>query len=582
MSRIAILNKEKCKGAECGYICMKVCPRNRSGDECIVTEEDKKPLIDEELCIGCSICVKQCPFEAIKIVNLPEELKKEPIHRYGKNQFALYSLPIPIFNRVVGVLGMNGIGKTTAIKIIANAIKPNLGKEKEASYEELIEYFKGTEMQSFFEKLKGNKIKVSYKPQQVDLIPKTSKGNVIELLRKVDEKNKLEEVAKELEIDNILNSDIENISGGELQRVAIAATVLKKANLYIFDELTSYLDIKQRLKIANFIRALADEETAVLVIEHDLIALDYMADIMHIMYGKEGCYGVVSLPKATKAGINSYLEGYSKEENVRFRDHKIKFEAKPPAGSKKENILTEWDGLRKDLGPFKLESEQGNINKNEVVGILGENGIGKTTFVKILAGVLKPDVGEFDKKIKVSYKPQYIGTSDDIVIDVLQKAIKEHKNDIIAPLKIEPLLNQKISELSGGELQRVAIALCLSNDCDLALLDEPSAYLDVEQRLVVSKIIANIAKTKDIAVIVVEHDLLFLDYLSERLMPFKGIPAKHGIATGPYPMEQGMNELLKKLNITLRRDGLSHRPRINKVGSVKDREQKSKEKFYYT
>jgi len=402
------------------------------------------------------------------------------------------------------------------------------------------------------------------------------------LLKRTDEKGKLEEVAKELEIENILENNIENISGGELQRVAIAATVLKKANLYIFDELTSYLDIKQRLKIANFIRNIADDETAVLVIEHDLIALDYMADIVHIMYGKEGCYGVVSLPKTTKAGINSYLEGYSKEENVRFRDHKIKFEAKPPATLKKEDILTRWDGLRKSLGSFRLESEPGSINKNEVVGILGENGIGKTTFVKILAGVLKPDKGNIDKKIRVSYKPQYIGTSDDIVIDVLQKAIEKHKNDIIAPLKIEPLLNQKISELSGGELQRVAIALCLSNDCDLALLDEPSAYLDVEQRLVVSKIIANIAKTRDIAVIVVEHDLLFLDYLSERLMPFKGIPAKHGIAAGPYPMEQGMNELLRKLDITLRRDELSHRPRINKVGSVKDREQKSKEKFYYT
>ena len=582
MARIAILNKEKCKGAECGYICMKVCPRNRSGDECIIIGDDKKVLIDEEICIGCGICIKQCPFEAIKIVNLPEELKKEPIHRYGKNQFALYSLPIPINNKVVGVLGMNGIGKSTAIKIIAGVLKPNLGKEDEASYEELIEYFKGTEMQLFFEKLKQNKIKVSYKPQQVDLIPKNSKGRVIDLLKKTDEKNNLNGIAKQLEIENILEHDIENISGGELQRVAIAATVLRKANLYIFDELTSYLDIKQRLKISNFIRSLADENTSVIVIEHDLIALDYIADILHIMYGKEGCYGVVSLPKTTKAGINVYLEGYLKEENVRFRDHKIKFEAKPPIDSKKQNVLTEWPKLKKILGKFKLDAEPGIINKNEIVGILGENGIGKTTFVKVLAGILKPDIGNIDKKVKVSYKPQYIGTSDDLVIDVMQKAVKEHKNDIITPLNIAPLLNKKVNTLSGGELQRVAIALCLSNECNLALLDEPSAYLDVEQRLTVSKIIANIAKTKNISVIVVDHDLLFLDYLSERLMPFKGTPAKHGIAIGPYPMERGMNHLLERLNITMRRDELSKRPRINKIGSVKDREQKSKGKFYYT
>ena len=108
-----------------------------------------------------------------------------------------------------------------------------------------------------------------YKPQQVDLIPKVSKGKVRDLLSKVDEKGKLEAIAKELEIDKILDSNIKNISGGELQRVAIAACVLKKANLYIFDEPSSYLDIKQRINVSRFIGKLADEKTAVIVVEHD-------------------------------------------------------------------------------------------------------------------------------------------------------------------------------------------------------------------------------------------------------------------------------------------------------------------------
>ncbi|GAG16465.1 unnamed protein product, partial [marine sediment metagenome] len=255
---------------------------NKSGEECIVEGDDNKPKINEELCTGCGICVHRCPYDAISVINLPEELTEKPIHQYGENGFHLYNLPTPIFGKVVGILGKNGIGKSTAIKILASVLEPNLGEiEKEkADYGELIEYFKGTEAQLFFEKVKDKKIKIAYKLQQVDLIPKTQKGKVKELLKKVDEKKQLGKIAKELEIEEILDNDIKKISGGELQRVAIAATVLKKANLYIFDEPTSYLDIKQRLKIAKFIRNLANEKTAVMVVEHDLIILDYMADLV--------------------------------------------------------------------------------------------------------------------------------------------------------------------------------------------------------------------------------------------------------------------------------------------------------------
>tara|TARA_Y100000310_G_scaffold148238_1_gene147488 strand:+ start:2353 stop:4104 length:1752 start_codon:yes stop_codon:yes gene_type:complete len=583
MARIAVIHKEKCKPDSSGKFCIKACPVNRTGKECITMGTDGKVVIDEKLCIGCNICVK-CPLEAISIINLPEELDKKPIHRFGVNGFSLYSLPVPVFNKVVGVLGVNGIGKSTAIKILAGMLKPNLGEQgKEASYRDLIEYFKGTEAQLFFEKVRDGKIKISYKPQQVDLIPSQFKGKVKELLKKVDEKNKLEEVAKQLDIEPILGSNIGEISGGELQRVAIAAAVLKKANIYIFDEITSYLDIKQRLNVSRFIRELADEDTAVMVIEHDLIALDYMTDLIHIMYGKEDCYGITSLPRTTKNGINAYLEGFLKEENIRFRSYKIMFESKAKERERKYFPLTNWQDIEKKLGSFELKADSGTVNKNEVVGVLGENGIGKTSFIKVLAGVVKPDKGTVDHKIKVSYKPQYIDTdSDELVLNVLKDAIKKYNSEVIAPLNIKPLFNKQINQLSGGELQRVAIALSLSKDCDLVLLDEPSAYLDVEQRLNVSKTIKNIIETRNISAIVVDHDLLFLDYLSDRLLVFNGVPAKQGIVEGPFSMEEGMNSILEILNLSLRRDELSHRPRINKVGSVKDREQKKKGKLYYS
>jgi ATP-binding cassette subfamily E protein 1 len=388
-------------------------------------------------------------------------------------------------------------------------------------------------------------------------------------------------VVETLELGKVLDNDVKSISGGELQRVAIAATVMKKANLYVFDEPTSYLDIKQRIKVSKFIRELADAETAVLVIEHDLIILDYITDLVHIMYGKEGGYGVVSLPKTTKAGINIFLEGYLREENIRFRDYKIQFAAKPPVQKQGKEVQCSWQGVQKQLGKFSLSADKGEIYRNDVIGVLGENGIGKTSFVKILADVIKADEGKIDQNITVSYKSQYLEGGDDVVMAVLGEAVEKYDAQLIRPLNIKPLLMKKLNELSGGELQRVAIALCLSKQANLYLLDEPAAYLDVEQRIRVSKIIADIMEQRGTSALVVDHDLLFIDYLSKKLMVFEGEPAVSGSVTGPFDMQEGMNRFLTGLEITMRRDEETLRPRINKPGSQKDREQISANKLYY-
>tara|TARA_Y100000310_G_scaffold339842_1_gene433780 strand:- start:3478 stop:5229 length:1752 start_codon:yes stop_codon:yes gene_type:complete len=582
MKRIAVVDNEKLKDMQQKSHIQSLCPVNRAGTECIKIESDKLLTIDEHTCIGCGICVKAAP-DSIKIVNLPEILERDPIHRYGENEFALFSLPNVLFGKVIGMLGVNGIGKSSAISVLAGILKPNFGnlKNKKTNYEQLINFFKGTEMQLFFEKVKNKDIKVSFKPQKIELIPKTQKGKVKTLLKKVDEKKKLKEVAKTLEIDNILDNDIKKISGGELQRVAIAAAVLKKANLYIFDEPTSYLDIKQRINVSKFIRNLADEETAVIVVEHDLIIFDYISDLSHIMYGSEDVYGSVSGLKPVKNSMNIYLSGYLKEENIRFRDKQVKFEGKKPFIKKESAELVSWKDIKKKLDKFSLSAKDGKICKGEVIGVLGENGIGKTTFVKILAGEIKNDKGKLNENVKVSYKPQYIESSDELVITVLKVALDKYVNQIIDPLNIKPLLLKKLNELSGGELQRVAIALCLSKESDLYLLDEPSAYLDVEQRLNVTKVIRDFMEHTGRSALIVDHDLLFLDYLSDKLMVFDGIPAKEGTVQGPYLMEEGMNIFLKKLNITLRRDKESQMPRINKLDSIMDREQKEKGRYYY-
>jgi ATP-binding cassette, sub-family E, member 1 len=578
MKRIAVVDNDKLKEMEKKRRAMSLCPVNRAGKECITIRDDNKMYIDELLCIGCGICTKVDP-DAIHIINLPEEFDKEPIHRYSENGFALYNLPVPIFGKVVGIIGKNGIGKSTAIRILAGVEKPNLGRiGKNATHEEMISYFKGTEAQGFFEKMSLDEIKVSYKPQQVDQIPKSFKGSVKSLLEKVDEKKQLKKIAEELELDAIMDHDITKISGGELQRVAIAAAVLKRANVYFFDEPTSYLDVKQRLKVSQFIRSLADEHTGVVVIEHDLIVLDYLADLVHLMYGMPGVYGVASQPKSGKAGINTYLSGFLKDENVRFRDYVIKFEARPPIDEKKIHLLTAWESFRETLGSFTLEAGAGHIYRNDIVGILGENGIGKTSFVKTLAGEIK---GHELQGLKISYKPQYLEPSDEMVITFIQEALQKYEVQLVRPLDLKSLLMKKLNELSGGELQRVFIAKALSADSDLVLMDEPSAYLDVEQRLRLGKIIRDTLSLSHRSALIVDHDLLFVDTISDRLIVFEGHPAVNGKVEGPFFMEQGMNKFLMHIDLTFRRDEESKRPRINKPGSQLDREQKSSGRLYY-
>ena len=582
MTRIAAVNNQKLKDMERKRHIASMCPVNRGGAECMYVEGSKL-LINEELCIGCGICHNLEP-ETIAIINLPEELQETPVHHYGQNEFRLYNLPIPMFGKVVGIIGRNGIGKSTAIKILAGVLKPNLGEFlAEAGYAQLIDFFKGIEAQGFFKKLRDGKIPVAYKPQQIELIPKSASGKVKELLSRIDEKGELANVSAALGITQILSHDIRSVSGGELQRVAIAATVLRKANLYIFDELTSYLDMKQRLSVSRFIKSLADSETAVMVVEHDLIILDSLSDLIHMMYGKEDAYGVVSMPKSTKAGINEYLSGYLREENVRFRDKKITFEPKQGVEHKEEFVLISWSGVAKRLDSFSLAAESGQLSKGDVVGVLGENGIGKTTFVKILAGVLERDSGKIDPLVKVSYKPQYLDSdSEELVMAALSQAISKYSNQLVHSLDIKPLYTKKLCELSGGELQRVSIVACLSQDAQLYLLDEPSAYLDVEQRLMVSKVLRDFMQLKGATALVVDHDLLFIDYVSDRIAVFEGAPALHGSVHGPFSMEGGMTRFLKALSITFRRDEVSHRPRANKEGSVKDREQREKGRYYYS
>ncbi|MFA4955461.1 MAG: ribosome biogenesis/translation initiation ATPase RLI [Candidatus Methanoperedens sp.] len=584
--RLAVLDRDRCQPKMCGLQCIKFCPRVRTGDETIVLGDDDKPVISEELCAGCGICVNRCPFGSIMIISLPEKLE-EATHRYGKNGFSLYGLPVPTVGKVTGILGPNGIGKSTAINILSGTLKPNLARGK-IGWEEILEYYSGSIIHDYLLNVSQKNVKTSQKPQYVDMIPKKFKGSVSQLLSKTDERGILKELIAKLDISDIIEHKIEELSGGELQRVALAACVAKEADFYFIDEISPYLDIYQRIKAAQLIRELAVDK-AVMVVEHDLAILDLLADVVHVAYGTPGAFGVITHPKGVRVGINEYLKGFLREENVRIRTEAIKFDVHAPQNTKEISSLLKFGKFEKKYeSGFELVANGGDIRKSEVTGIVGPNGIGKSTFVKILAGEFEPSVGKLEMKIKVSYKPQYIKAEDPIpVSEYLQSLSKQvgtsyYETEIIRPLQLERLMKQKLDDLSGGELQRVAIAACLSRKADLYLLDEPSAHLDVEQRVLATKVIRRFAENNKVTAMVVDHDIYMIDMLSDRLLVFEGEPMKRGEVHGPFDMRQGMNRFLKGIGITFRRDEETKRPRVNKLDSQLDRTQKSDGEYYYS
>ncbi|NAT11206.1 ribosome biogenesis/translation initiation ATPase RLI [ANME-1 cluster archaeon AG-394-G06] len=585
--RIAILKKDKCQPRKCEYECIKYCPMVRTGVETIVLGDDSKPIISEELCEGCGICIKKCPFGAISIIGLPEELKGEETHRYGENGFVLYGMPIPKAGKITGTLGANGIGKSTAIKILAGLQVPNLGKvESEASWDAIIKRYAGSELQNYFDKVSNGKIKVAYKPQYVDAIPKLFDGKVHELLESTDETGVSKQLVGAFELEEAMDKDINALSGGELQRVAVIGCISRDADFYFFDEITPYLDIYQRVRVAKGIKDILKDK-AVVVVEHDLAILDMLADYVHLIYGEPGGYGVVTMPRSTSRGINEYLSGFLHAENVRIRDKPIEFSAHPPREAlKNREVSVEYDGFDKRYGEsgFVLDVKPGSIEKGEVLGIVGRNAIGKSTFVRVLAGETEPTTGKIAVDITVSYKPQYIKGELDMTVKEFIYSLKLSESDIVEvlePLGIPELESKNIKELSGGELQDVAIAASLCHDASLYMLDEPSAHLDVEQKVRLIRTIRRYAERRGVSMLIVDHDIYLIDLLSDRLMVFDGEPGVRGEIKGCFGMREGMNIFLKDLGVSFRRDENTLRPRINKIGSAKDREQKEKDKYYY-
>ena len=586
--RIAVLIEDRCKPNSPAFMYLQKYA-GTCGGECIQVNGNKCKIL-ESACPPCLVRAKHCPGDAVKIINLPEELDTDLTHRYGENGFRLFRLPAPKKLEVVGILGANGMGKSTAINLLSGTLRPNLGDwlVGDLPWEEVLEAFPRGELRDFMTNVAENGVRIAVKPQYVDKIPKAFDGKVSALLERIDQRGVIEQVSHDLGIDHLFSRNLPELSGGELQRVAIAATLLKDADVYFFDEPSSYLDIHERMRVVKIIQELSQSGKRVIVIEHDLAILDVICDLIHVVYGERAAYGIFTPPRQTRTAINAYLDGYLEQENIRIRDKPIRFLRGRMRGEEIGEPILEWGDLEKTQGTFHLKTEHGKVHSSEVVGVVGPNATGKTTLVKMIAGQLEMDEGWCTMEAKVSYKPQHVkpefAGSVQLWLDS-ELGMKWRQGEFhtteIRPLQVDKLIEQDVRRLSGGELQAVSIAICLGKEADLYLLDEPSAHLDANARMEAAKAIRKTMEVNEKSAMVIDHDIYFIDIVSDSLLVFEGEGGVSGRAVGPLPLRKGMNRFLEQVQITFRRDHDSHRPRINKLDSRKDREQKSSGEYFY-
>ncbi|MBU1197868.1 ATP-binding cassette domain-containing protein [Candidatus Micrarchaeota archaeon] len=574
MPRIAVIDPKLCFPLKCNLECVKNCPVNRVGKDCLylvdrrkkkgdVTEQapehvtkreytndermNSRAEIDPGLCTGCGICPKVCPFHAITIVNLAEAKEEERVFSYGYNAFGLYRMAIPR-KGLIAVVGENGCGKSTNLKLLAKQLTPQRMPTKEIQ-----EYFKALDEK-----------RVVWKPQELNAV--RSGKNVEAVLKGIDEADRLRAIERVFDLKRLYGRKLDELSGGELQQVTVAAALLREKETYLLDEPFAFMDYTYRIRLIEYLKNHFAEKN-VLLVDHDISLLSYVCPQAHVLYGTPAAYGIVSQVYGTDRAINMFLEGFIGPENVRFRKDSLAY--RHYAEEQKKNGVLTLAKTRLTRGSFEVENrKEVLVRDGEIIGIAGPNGIGKSTWMQAL---------HEKNEARTAMKTQLLVRDDELVANTLTP-LDLFAETFVRTMDLKRLEFLRTSDLSGGELQKLRIYEALNQEKSVYVLDEPTNMLDVSGRIRLSKMLRERVK-EGRAVLLVDHDLEFLFNTVDRVIVMEGESGVHGEVKDVYDKHEGAKVLLKQFGLTYRKDGNTERLKLNKPGSRKDAALKKSKEF---
>lgn len=442
----------------------------------------------------------------------------------------------------IGIIGINGTGKTTLLRILAGIEEPDEGQV-----------------------IRGNGIRLAYLPQN----PEFPEGATV--LSYVAEGSDEQEWKAGSDAKTILNklglsefdAPIETLSGGQKKRVALARTILNPADILVLDEPTNHIDNQMAQWLEEF---LIGYKGAVIMVTHDRYFLDRVTNkILEISHGKLYAY---------EAKYSKFLEMKAEREAMeraseRKRQSILRMELEWAARgcrartTKQQARLDRLEALKNGKAPVtdekvelqSVESRMGKktielshiskaygdkqliddynyiVLKNQRLGIIGPNGCGKSTLLKMIAGVEQPDSGEIiiGDTIRLGYFAQHNVDMDDNqrVIDYIREVadyVPTKDGKISASQLLERFLFDGnlqytlLGKLSGGEKRRLYLCRVLMGAPNVLLLDECTNDLDIPTLTILEDYLDSFAGI----VIAVSHDRYFLDNLADRIFAFEG------------------------------------------------------------
>ena len=447
-------------------------------------------------------------------------------------------------NEKIGVIGVNGMGKSTLLKVVAGIEEADAGKIS-----------------------MGNQVKICYLPQTPVFTPGTTilqaavGGNMEEWNRwtiEADARSMLNQLGFA-----DYEEKVEHMSGGQKKRVALVNALLTPADILILDEPTNHLDNAMSEWLENY---LISFRGAVLMVTHDRYFLDRIATrIVEVdkgkLYSYPGNYAkfvelkeerqnmALATERKRKSLLRTELEWLHRGARARSTKQKAHIDRiqamqemkdiqeekqvlLTSTASRMGNKTIELSDISKSYGNHLLIRDYNYIFlKNDRIGIIGPNGCGKTTLLKIINGIVKPDTGtiEIGQTIRIGYFSQENEYMDDSmkVIDYVKEAgeyIQTSDGRITTSQMLERFLFEgaiqwsKIEKLSGGEKRRLYLLRILMSAPNVLILDEPTNDLDIQTLT----ILENYLDGFDGIIIVVSHDRYFLDRTVRRIFAFEG------------------------------------------------------------